>query len=47
MPPVTDESDPLGVFDLETHRLPLEQAPDAYETFQKKQAEAIKIVFAP
>jgi hypothetical protein len=31
----------------QTHKLPLEQAPDAYETFQKKQEDAIKIVFAP
>jgi threonine dehydrogenase-like Zn-dependent dehydrogenase len=27
--------------------LPLDQAPDAYETFQKKQDGAVKIVFRP
>jgi len=27
--------------------LPLEQAPDAYAAFQKKEDGAIKIVFAP
>src|SRR6201999_410808 len=34
LPLVTDESDPLGVEDLASHRLPLEQAPHAYEIFQ-------------
>lgn len=33
--------------DLTTHRLPLEQAPQAYETFQKKAGGAVKIVLAP
>ncbi|WP_181444982.1 serine hydrolase [Micromonospora endophytica] len=32
VPLLTDE-DPLGVSDLRTHRLPLEQAPQAYEMF--------------
>ena len=30
-----------------THHLPLDEAPDAYETFQKKEDGAIKIVFSP
>jgi threonine dehydrogenase-like Zn-dependent dehydrogenase len=47
MPLVTDESDPLGVGDLATHRLPLEQAPEAYEQFQKKKDGMIKVVFEP
>jgi threonine dehydrogenase-like Zn-dependent dehydrogenase len=47
MPLVTDESDPLGVLDLTTHQLPLADAPAAYETFQKKQDGAIKIVLKP
>jgi threonine dehydrogenase-like Zn-dependent dehydrogenase len=47
MPLVTDESDPLGVADLATHRLPLEQAPEAYEQFQKKKDGMIKVVFEP
>jgi threonine dehydrogenase-like Zn-dependent dehydrogenase len=47
LPLVTDDADPLGVEDLATHRLPLEQAPHAYEIFQKKQDGAIKIVLTP
>ena len=47
MPLVTDEADPLGVLDLATHRLPLTEAPHAYEMFQKKQDGAIKVVFEP
>ena len=47
MPLVTDEADPLGVLDLATHRVPLTDAPRAYEMFQKKQDGAIKVVFEP
>jgi threonine dehydrogenase-like Zn-dependent dehydrogenase len=47
MPLVENDSDPLGVEDLATHRLPLEQAPHAYEIFQKKQDGAIKILLSP
>jgi threonine dehydrogenase-like Zn-dependent dehydrogenase len=47
LPLVTDESDPLGVEDLASHRLALEQAPHAYEIFDKKQDGAIKIVLVP
>ncbi|MBQ1047977.1 glutathione-dependent formaldehyde dehydrogenase [Micromonospora sp. C51] len=46
IPLLTDE-DPLGVTDLRTHRLPLEQAPQAYEMFQKKQDGCVKVVLAP
>ena len=46
MPLLTD-SDPLGVEGFATHRLPLAQAPEAYETFQKKQDGAIKILLKP
>ena len=46
LPLLTDE-DPLGVDDFATHRLPLDEAPQAYETFQKKQDGAIKMVFRP
>jgi len=41
------DEDVLGVETFATHHLPLEEAPDAYETFQKKQDGAIKIVFRP
>jgi threonine dehydrogenase-like Zn-dependent dehydrogenase len=47
MPLVTDDSDPLGVEDLATHRLPLDEAPHAYEIFQKKEDGAIKILLQP
>jgi len=47
MPLLTGDDDPLGVDDFATHRLPLAEAPQAYETFQKKQDGAVKIVFKP
>ncbi|MET8052093.1 zinc-dependent alcohol dehydrogenase [Streptosporangium sp. NPDC005286] len=47
MPLVTDDADPLGVMDLATHRLPLDQAPYGYEIFQKKRDGAIKILLNP
>ncbi len=47
MPLIEDEADPLGVGDLATHKLPLEQAPQAYDMFQNKQDGAIKILLQP
>ncbi len=47
MPLVTDDADPLGVEDLATHRMPLEDAPHGYEIFQKKQDGAIKVLLQP
>jgi threonine dehydrogenase-like Zn-dependent dehydrogenase len=47
MPLVTDDSDPIGVEDLATHQLPLEEAPRGYEIFQKKEDDAIKVVLKP
>jgi threonine dehydrogenase-like Zn-dependent dehydrogenase len=47
MPLVTDPSDPLAVADLTTHRLPLDDAPKAYETFQRKEDDTVKVVFEP
>lgn len=47
MPLVTDDTDPLGVHDLATHRLPLKEAPYGYEIFQKKKDGAIKILLTP
>ena len=41
------DEDVLGVETFATHHLSLEEAPDAYETFQKKQDGAVKIVFRP
>jgi threonine dehydrogenase-like Zn-dependent dehydrogenase len=47
MPLLEEDGDPLGVGDLATHRMPLEQAPHAYEIFQKKQDGAIKVLLQP
>jgi threonine dehydrogenase-like Zn-dependent dehydrogenase len=44
--PLLQDGDPLGVDDLTTHRLPLEEAPHAYEMFQRKDG-AIKILLKP
>ena len=46
LPLLTDE-DPLGVDTFATHHIPLEDAPYAYEIFQKKQDGAVKIVLKP
>ena len=47
VPFVEDLKDPLGVTDLVTHRLPMEQAPEAYDMFQKKKDGCIKVVLQP
>ncbi|MEB3371389.1 zinc-dependent alcohol dehydrogenase [Saccharopolyspora mangrovi] len=47
MPLVADESDPLGVRDLTTHRMRLEDAPHGYDIFQRKQDGAIKVLLEP
>ena len=47
MPLVTDEDDPLGTETFATHHLPLTEAPQAYETFQKKEDGMFKVVFKP
>jgi threonine dehydrogenase-like Zn-dependent dehydrogenase len=47
MPLLTGDDDPLDVDSLATHKLPLDQAPHAYEIFQKKQDGAIKILLQP
>jgi threonine dehydrogenase-like Zn-dependent dehydrogenase len=45
--PLLTDDDPLGVDDFATHHLPLDEAPDAYAMFQKKEDGAIKILFQP
>ena len=47
LPLVEDPSDPLGVGDLVTHRLPLEEAAVGYDMFQKKHDGCIKVVLDP
>ncbi|MCW2665793.1 MAG: Threonine dehydrogenase [Frankiales bacterium] len=46
MPLLTD-GDPLGVDTFATHRLPLEEAPDAYAKFQKKEDGYVKVLLKP
>jgi len=47
LPLLESDEDPLGVDDLTTHQLPLDQAPEAYSMFQKKEDGAIKVVLKP
>ena len=47
MPLVTDDADPLGVESFATHHVPLDEAPHAYEIFQKKQDGAFKVLLKP
>lgn len=47
IPYVEDTADPLGVTDLVTHRLPMQQAPEAYRMFQQKEDNCIKVVLQP
>ncbi len=47
MPLLNDDADPLGVDTYATHRVPLDEAPRMYETFQKKQDGAFKVVLEP
>ncbi|MFD7517368.1 alcohol dehydrogenase catalytic domain-containing protein [Streptomyces niveus] len=46
LPLLTDE-DPLGVDTFAPHRLPLEEAPQAYKTFQDKRDGVIKTLLVP
>jgi threonine dehydrogenase-like Zn-dependent dehydrogenase len=45
--PLLTDDDPLGVDTFATHRLPLEEAPRAYEIFQKKQDGTVKVLLQP
>jgi threonine dehydrogenase-like Zn-dependent dehydrogenase len=47
LPLVSDDDDPLGVDDYATHHVPLDEAPRAYELFQKKEDNAFKILLQP
>ncbi|CAN7521678.1 zinc-dependent alcohol dehydrogenase [Arthrobacter sp. LjRoot14] len=47
LPLVEDDADPLGVMDLVTHRVGLDEAPAMYEKFQKKEDGCIKVVLQP
>ncbi|ROP36744.1 zinc-dependent alcohol dehydrogenase [Saccharothrix texasensis] len=45
--PLLTDDDPLGVDSFATHHLPLDQAPHAYEIFQRKQDSAVKVLLRP
>jgi len=47
LPLLIDDSDPLGTETFATHRLPLEDAPEAYAMFRAKEDGMIKVVFTP
>jgi threonine dehydrogenase-like Zn-dependent dehydrogenase len=45
--PLLSDDDPLGVDEFATHKVPLSEAPRAYEMFQKKEDGAVKVLFQP
>jgi threonine dehydrogenase-like Zn-dependent dehydrogenase len=45
--PLLMDGDPLGVEGFHTHRMPLDQAPEAYDMFQKKRDGAVKVLLQP
>jgi threonine dehydrogenase-like Zn-dependent dehydrogenase len=45
--PLLMDGDPLGTEDFATHRLPLDDAPRAYEMFQRKEDGALKVLLRP
>jgi threonine dehydrogenase-like Zn-dependent dehydrogenase len=47
LPLLLDEADALDVDNFATHHLPLEDAPEAYASFQKKEQGMVKVVFTP
>jgi threonine dehydrogenase-like Zn-dependent dehydrogenase len=47
LPLVCGDDDPLGVEDFATHHVALDDAPLAYETFQKKQDGTFKVLLRP
>jgi threonine dehydrogenase-like Zn-dependent dehydrogenase len=45
--PLLDDDDPLGVDSFASHVVPLDEAPHAYDIFQKKQDGAVKVMLKP
>jgi threonine dehydrogenase-like Zn-dependent dehydrogenase len=45
--PLLMDGDPLGVDDFATHRVPLDQAPDFYGKFQRKEDGVVKVLLKP
>jgi threonine dehydrogenase-like Zn-dependent dehydrogenase len=47
LPLLTGAADPLGVEGFATHRVPLREAPAAYEAFQHKKDGTVKVLLKP
>ena len=45
--PILTEGDPLGVDDFATHRVPLEEAKQAYSDFRQKKDGTVKVLLQP
>jgi threonine dehydrogenase-like Zn-dependent dehydrogenase len=45
--PLLGDDDPLGVEGFATHQVPIAEAPQAYDAFQKKEQGAIKVLLKP
>ncbi|WP_320782978.1 zinc-dependent alcohol dehydrogenase [Streptomyces sp. CRN 30] len=45
--PLLTDDDPLGVETFATHRVPLDEAPQAYQRFQKKEDGTVKVLMQP
>jgi threonine dehydrogenase-like Zn-dependent dehydrogenase len=45
--PLLNDGDPFGVDDFATHRVPLDQAPEAYKNFQEKKERTVKVLLQP
>ena len=45
--PLLIDGDPLGVDDFATHRVPLEEAPQAYMNFREKKEGTVKVLIQP
>jgi threonine dehydrogenase-like Zn-dependent dehydrogenase len=45
--PLLGDDDPLGVDSFASHELPLEDAPHAYDIFQRKADGAVKVILKP
>jgi threonine dehydrogenase-like Zn-dependent dehydrogenase len=45
--PLLQDGDPLGVDDLVTHEMALDDAPRAYAMFQAKEDGCVKVVLRP
>jgi hypothetical protein len=45
--PLVSDGDPLGAEGFATHHLPLAEAPEAYEKFQKKEDGFVKVLLQP